>query len=60
MVFEPKSAQLNSVVVTVFHPTFITVEAKAFLRLERNGFREILSVKPVLRKYPNSKKKMSN
>ena len=39
---------------------FITVGAKTFLRLERNGFRETLSVKPVLRKYPSSKKKMSN
>ena len=37
-----------------------TVGAKTFLRLERNGFRETLSVKPVLRKYPSSKKKMSN
>ena len=39
---------------------FITVGAQTFLRLERNGFRETLSVKPVLRKYPSSKKKMSN
>jgi hypothetical protein len=36
--------------VKVFHPTFITVGAKTFLRLERNGFRETQFVKPVLRK----------